>query len=101
MVYMDDASFQELHQKYTAVWDRSLHSTLIKRLVEKGAKAIVFDIIFSDASSDPKKDEELADAMRTYGTNIVAADWTIRYNAKNQPEQYFALPLQIIKESRV
>jgi adenylate cyclase len=99
MIYMDDASYQELDQKYTKVWDRSLHSALIKRLGEKGAKAIVFDVIFSDPSPDARKDEQFADAMRTFGNVIVAADWTIKYNAKNKPEQFFALPLQVFKES--
>jgi adenylate cyclase len=99
MVYMDDASYQELDQKYTEPWDRALHSALIKRMTEKGAKAIVFDIVFSDASRDTKKDEEFAETMRTTTNVIIAADWTIKYNAINKPEKVFALPLQMFKES--
>ena len=44
--------------------DRSNHAVLIKALAEAGAKAIVFDIFFSDPSP---ADEELAEAIRSAG----------------------------------
>lgn len=43
-------------------WDRDWHATLIKVLSEAGAKAVVFDVIFSEAS-DPQKDTVLAQSI--------------------------------------
>ncbi len=43
-------------------WDRDWHATLIKILSERGAKAVVFDVIFSEPS-DPQKDEILAQSI--------------------------------------
>ncbi len=45
-------------------FDRSYHALLIKALSEAGAKAIVFDIFFSEPH---KNDRELEDAMRVSG----------------------------------
>ena len=43
-------------------WDRDWHATLIKILSEAGAKAVVFDVIFSEAS-DPAKDAALGQSI--------------------------------------
>ncbi len=43
-------------------WDRDWHASMIKILKKLGAKAVVFDVIFSE-KSDPKKDAALADAI--------------------------------------
>src|SRR5262245_15704738 len=53
IVYLDEAAHRELQQPFSAPWDRSLHAQLIQRLTEAGAKAIVFDILFTDASANP------------------------------------------------
>lgn len=45
-------------------WGREWHATLIRILSDLGARAIVFDVIFSEPS-DPQKDELLAEAMRS------------------------------------
>ena len=48
-------------------WPRRLHAELIDRLLQDGARAIVFDIIFASKTSD---DDLLAQAMRR-GDNVV------------------------------
>src|SRR5262245_56840473 len=48
VVYLDDVSHEKLTQPRNAPWDRALHARLIDRLTQAGARAIVFDIIFSD-----------------------------------------------------
>jgi len=74
MVYLDDDSHQILNQPYNAPWDRSLHAQLINRLTAEGAKAVVFDIVFSDAGPNPQVDESLAQAIRINGKVVLAAD---------------------------
>src|SRR5665213_3832189 len=73
IVYLDDDSHKILNQPYNAPWDRSLHARLLNRLTADGAKAVVFDIVFSDASN-PQADEALANAIRTNGKVVLAAD---------------------------
>ncbi|HEY3760271.1 MAG TPA: adenylate/guanylate cyclase domain-containing protein [Verrucomicrobiae bacterium] len=64
MVYMDEKSHTELKQPYTAPWDRSLHAELVQRLSTAGARAIVFDILFTDPSEDTQVDAEFTDAIK-------------------------------------
>ena len=64
LVYLDDASHKELGQPYTAPWDRALHAQLLDRLKRDGSRAVVFDIVFSDAGTNQASDEALARAIR-------------------------------------
>ncbi len=74
MVEMDETSHAELHQPYNAPWDRSLHAKLLDRLTGEGARAVVFDIVFSDAGPNRLADEPLARAIRENGKVILTAD---------------------------
>lgn len=77
LVYLDDKSHQDLQQPYNAPWDRRWHTELTKRATREGAKAVVFDIIFSDPSPrDPAIDEAFATAIKENGNVILAADLT-------------------------
>jgi adenylate cyclase len=64
IVYLDELSHAELNQPFTAPWDRALHARLINKLVAEGAKAIVFDILFTSASSNPQADQSMAEAIQ-------------------------------------
>jgi adenylate cyclase len=72
VVYLDDQSHTELKQPRNAAWSRQLHARLIDRLTHGGARAIVFDIVFSDP--DPAADGVLAAAMKRHGKVVLAAD---------------------------
>jgi len=72
VVYMDEESHKQLNQPLNAPWSRKLHARLVDRLAKAGAKAIVFDIIFSDP--DPASDPEFAAAMKRFGGVILGAD---------------------------
>lgn len=74
MVYLDDDSHQILNQPYNAAWDRSLHTQLLNRLTADGARAVVFDIVFSDAGPILRVDDALAAAIRANGRVVLAAD---------------------------
>src|SRR5262249_50104751 len=75
MVYMDEVSYEKLGQAMNGVWDRSLHAKLIKRLTAAGARAIAFDITFTDPiPANRIGDEALASAATNSGRVIVAVD---------------------------
>jgi adenylate cyclase len=100
MVYLDDASYEQLHQKYTEPWNRAILTKLLKRLTADGASAVVFDMVFSDAL-DSTTDQEFAEAMSENGKVIIACDRVIAYYIGRSGEQAgskFVLPLQLFNE---
>lgn len=101
MVYLDDSSHERLHQKYLEPWNRGYYTRLLKRLTADGARAVVFDIVFSDAL-DPATDQQFADAMRDNGNVILAADWTIKeygVGGEKRAGRQFALPYALFNQS--
>jgi adenylate cyclase len=76
LVYMDDASHTDLGQPYDNSWDRGLYGRLLERLTAEGARAVAFDIVFSDPNpTHPEGDERLAQAMKANGKVVLAADF--------------------------
>src|SRR4051812_26707923 len=68
IVYLDESSHLKLGQPLNKPWDRALHARLVERLTGAGARAVVFDIVFSDANSNnPAADQQLAQAIRKNG----------------------------------
>ncbi len=63
MIEIADDSIQKIGRW---PWSRDWHATLIKILTEAGAKAIVFDVLFSE-KSEPQKDATLAQAIQESG----------------------------------
>src|SRR5262245_10656531 len=77
MVYMDDDSHRELQQSYLEPWNRSVHAQLVERLTEEHARAVVFDILFTDPiPSRPEGDERLARAIKANGKVVLGAEYT-------------------------
>ena len=75
IVTLDEESHRKLGQPLNAPWDRSIHARLIDRLTAAGARAIVFDIVFSDVNSNnATADERLAQSIKSSGRVILAAD---------------------------
>jgi len=75
LVFMDEASHEKLGQPLNAPWDRTLHAQLVDKLTAAGAKAIVFDVVFSDpAVNGPEADRRLAEALAASKRVIIAAD---------------------------
>jgi CHASE2 domain-containing sensor protein/signal transduction histidine kinase len=48
-------------------WSRARHAAMIDRLTQAGAKAIVYDVLFSQPGPDPADDEVLASAIARSG----------------------------------
>lgn len=100
LVYLDDPSHTNLHQLYTQPWDRSLYVRLLKRLKAEGAKAVVFDVLFSD-NLEPAADQAFAAAMLENNNVILAADWVLGdYGIqKGLADEQLHLPNQQFNES--
>jgi adenylate cyclase len=67
VVAIDEPSFSEVGQRWP--WSRDLHAQLVERLRAAGAKAIAFDIIFSEPSTE-QADRRFAEAL---GPDVILA----------------------------
>jgi adenylate cyclase len=93
VVYLDDSSHVQLDQPYLKPWNRAYYTKLVKRCTAEGAKAVVFDVVFSDAM-DTNTDQQFADAMRENGNVVIANDWTIgSYGVKGKPTGKIFMPV--------
>jgi adenylate cyclase len=73
VVAIDEPSFQEIGLSWP--WPRTMHASLIQALREAGARTIVFDVIFDNPSQMPEDDLALAQAAKSAGNVVFAADW--------------------------
>jgi adenylate cyclase len=94
VVCMDEVSHTELNQPTTAPWDRSLHARLVDLLTAEGAKAIVFDILFTEPSTNTAADAELAQAIRRSGRVILAGNFNHRETAPGAEARWEELPFE-------
>jgi adenylate cyclase len=98
MVYLDDSSYEQLHQKYTEPWNRAYFARMLHRMSKDGAAAVVFDIVFSDAL-DPATDQQFADAIADFGKVILASDFVIKYYGGTKAAgKTFTLPSRLFNE---
>lgn len=78
MVYLDEASYDALGIPLNQYMDRAVYARLIDRMTRENAKAVVFDIVFSDANTNTpalaEADRKLIDAVKRNGRVILAAD---------------------------
>ena len=74
IVYLDLPSYQNLLVDPGHVWPRGLHAKLLRRLTAAGARAVVFDIVFGESGADPDGDNALAEAIRSNGRVVLAAE---------------------------
>jgi adenylate cyclase len=75
VVLIDEHSIQEMRRRegVTWVWPRDVYVPIIIYLKEAGARAIVFDMLFTDPWPQRKLDQDLADAVREAGNVVLAA----------------------------
>ena len=74
IVYLDLDSYFREKQNPLEPWNRELHAELLKRLAAAKPKAVVFDIIFDEASTNSAVDEEFARAIRKSGNVVLAGE---------------------------
>src|SRR2546430_7840223 len=83
IIYMDQKSHEIQGQDYTKrAWDRDLHTKLVHKLRALGAKAIAFDVAFSDPWTNRLSDQALAEAFRAHGNVVVAQGRTLIENSE-------------------
>ena len=73
IVAIDESSFSAFETQWP--WPRELHGMLIERLVEEGARDIIFDVVFAEPS-EPDSDGYFADAISNAENVILASDLT-------------------------
>ena len=84
LVYLDLNSFNVLTQDPTRPWPRRLHAQLLRKLTAAGARAVVFDVVFSAPSDDAAADDDLAAALRESGHAILAGESSRQDQPPNQ-----------------
>ncbi|MEW6530558.1 MAG: adenylate/guanylate cyclase domain-containing protein [Thermodesulfobacteriota bacterium] len=64
-------------------WDRAMSAKIVERLAEFGAKAVVFDILYTSPGRSPEGNEQFFEAIRRAGTVVSAA--TMGVTQKDEP----------------
>ena len=93
IVYLDLNSFLEKKQDPALPWPRELHAQLLQRLTAAGARAVVFDIVFSRAGPGAEADRVFADAIRDNGRVTLAAEFNNTTVAPNDKQDWARLGL--------
>ncbi len=71
VILLDENSARILKQR-GCIWDRRLHTQLLRRLADDKPLAVFFDIVFSDESEDPAVDADFAAAIKENGSVFLA-----------------------------
>ena len=76
MIWQDEEAFKQFGQNHkSASWDRGIYARLLDRLTAEGARAVVFDMVFSDTNEMKLEgDLDFARAIKANGKVILAAD---------------------------
>jgi adenylate cyclase len=85
LIYLDDYSHGQLEQPRNMPWDRALHARLVERLVAGGARAIVFDILFTEAGTNETADAAFAGAIARSHRVILCGNYTARGDMQEVP----------------
>src|SRR6266853_3320004 len=87
IVGLDDGIYKALDQDRGS-FDRSLHGRLVKRLNEKGAKLIVFDMVFLDPlRSNTNGTTQFAAAMLERSNVVLAAQYLVMLDSGARKQQ--------------
>ena len=102
-IYLDEKAALEMEQS-GAIWDRALHAQLLRQLTSDQARAVFFDIVFTDERPEPGVDEDFAAAMRENGRVIIAAPVEADDNKEIpgglwMPLQQVVPPIPILREA--
>jgi PAS domain S-box-containing protein len=74
IVYLDLVSHLRERHDPTRPWPRELHAQLVDRLTAAGARAVVFDIVFSGPGPEATADVRLAEAIARNGRVVLAGE---------------------------
>lgn len=74
LVAMDENSYQNLNVPLDEAWPRALHTKLLNKLKQLGARKVVFDVLFLGASADAAVDQAFAQAIAQIPT-VLSIDY--------------------------
>jgi adenylate cyclase len=70
VVAIDTDSYTVLERDSLLAWPRGLHANLVRTLKSEGARAVAFDVLFTDPGEYPEQDAAFAKAIEESG-NVV------------------------------
>ncbi|MEK7764903.1 MAG: CHASE2 domain-containing protein, partial [bacterium] len=94
IVAIDDESFDNMPEKWT--WPRSYYGKIIRQIMKGKPKAIVFDMLFTEESSDARQDAEFAAACRQSGCVILGSELVTVVDKQYQKEE-LKLPIKVLR----
>lgn len=97
LVAISESADSEIPEKWP--WPTSVHAKLVHNLNQAGARAILFDVLFSQGDSfNPQNDTLFAQAIAKYGNVVLAGD--VEKSVVSGKESYNPIfPLPILREA--
>ena len=97
LVAVSEEADAEIPQKWP--WPTSVHAKLVENLNRAGAKAILFDVLFTQQDVyNPQNDSLFAAAIAKYGNVVLAADIEKTESSKGD-EQEPVFPISILRDN--
>ena len=97
IVYIDEGAARDLKTRLDP-WDRRLHAKLVRRLTDQGARAVLFDIVFSEPWPEAAVDEDFAAAMAENGNVFIGAAFEMDDGLSAAQERTVA-PIPILRRA--
>lgn len=96
LVAISEQADSEIPQKWP--WPTSIHARLVENLNKAEAKAIVFDVLFTQGDEfNPVNDTLFANTLKEYGNVVLAGD-VERSNTGNADQSIPIFPLNILRD---
>lgn len=97
IVAIDDSSFANMPERWT--WPRTFYARVVENLKKWGAKAIVFDMVFSEPTTkNPKEDKIFADAIKKAG-NVILGLAILQENINKGMTTRIIYPIKGLKDA--
>ncbi len=73
VVAIDNDSYKVLERDSLLAWPRGLHADLVRTLTSEGARAVAFDVLFTDPGADPEQDAAFVKALEESANVVLGA----------------------------
>jgi adenylate cyclase len=99
IVYLDEESARQLNQPVDDVWNRKLQVPLLDRLTRDGARLVLYDVVFSEPSSDAPRDAAFAEAVQRNGKVILGGAMDFVEQAGRAREERIYPPIKLLRKA--
>ena len=97
IVAIDDESLTKMPERWT--WPRSFYGKAVENLKKWGAKAVAFDMVYSEpTSSKPKEDDAFAASLKKAGNVVIGMMFTFSSNEKSDTAK-LELPIDKLRNA--